>query len=93
MMSLHMYGLGRVVTQMINNTINYRVEILYKVKFAEPSQSDTTKGENIEFNTIEMQGQVAQLANDKWSVSKEFSDKAAAITYLETTLGGSSASL
>lgn len=79
-------GLGRVVTQMINNVVNYRVEFLYKVKFAEPSQEDTTKGENVEFSTVEMQGNIAQLSNGNWSISKEFTTKEAAIEYLEGLL-------
>lgn len=83
-------GLGRVVTQMVDNVVSYRVEFLYKVKFAEPSQEDTTKGENVEFNTVEMEGQVAQLANGNWSISQEFTTKEAAISYLETLLGGAS---
>lgn len=79
-------GLGRIVTQMINNVINYRVEFLYKVKFAEASQTDATRGENVEFNTVEMQGQVAQLANGEWSISQEFTTKEAATAYLENLL-------
>ena len=79
-------GLGRVVTQMINNVINYRVEFIYKVKFAEPSQEDTTKGENVEFNTVEMEGTVSQLANGNWSISQDFTTKEAATTYLENLL-------
>lgn len=86
-------GLGRIVTQMINNVISYRVEFLYKVKFAEPSQEDTTKGETVEFATVEMEGQVAQLANGNWSIAQDFTTKEAATTYLEGLLGGSPASL
>ena len=82
-------GLGRIVTQMINNVINYRVEFLYKVKFAEASQTDATRGENVEFNTVEMQGQVAQLANGEWSISQEFTTKDAATAYLENLLSAS----
>ena len=79
-------GFGRVVTQMINNVINYRVEFIYKTKFAEPSQEDNTKGENVEFSTVEMQGTISQLADGKWSISKEFSTKESAIAYLEGLL-------
>lgn len=86
-------GLGRIVTQMINNVISYRVEFLYKVKFAEPSQSDTTKGETVEFNTVEMQGQIAQLANGNWSTAQDFTTKDAATTFLETLLGGAPVSV
>ena len=86
-------GLGRIVTQMINNNISYRVEVLYKVKFAEPSQEDNTKGETVEFATVEIEGQIAQLGNNKWSIAKDFTTKEAATSWLETLLGGSPASL
>ena len=76
-------GLGRVLTLMINGVISYRVEFLSKVKFAEPSQEDNTKGESVEFGTVEMEGTVAQLTNGNWSASQDFSTKAGAITYLE----------
>lgn len=79
-------GFGRVVVKMVNNVRKYKVEFLYKVKFAEPSQEDTTKGENIEFSTSELEGTVAALANGKWSITKTFDTQAAAITYLEGLL-------
>ena len=79
-------GLGRVVVKMINGSYKYKVEFLYKVKFAEPSQEDTTKGESVEFGTTEIEGSVAALANGKWSVAKTFDTQAEAITYLEGIL-------
>lgn len=81
-------GLGRIVTKMVNGVYYYKVEILYKVKFSEPSQENTTKGENVEFGTTEIEGTIAALANGKWSVAKQFDTKAAAVSYLETALGG-----
>ena len=83
-------GFGRVITEMVDGNYQYRVEFLAKVKFAEASQDDSTKGENVEFNTFEMQGQVAQCGNGYWSESQTFTDKAAAISYLEGLLSGSS---
>lgn len=76
-------GLGRIIVKMVNGAYKYKVEFLYKVKFSEPSQDDNTKGENLEFSTSELEGTVAALANGKWSVSKTFDTKEAAITYLE----------
>lgn len=76
-------GFGRVITKMVNGAYKYKVEFLYKVKFAEPSQENTTKGENLEFSTSEIEGTVAALANGKWSVAKQFDTKEEAITYLE----------
>ena len=82
-------GLGRIVTKMVANTPKYKVEFLYKVKFSEPSQDNTTKGESVEFSTTEIEGTVAALANGKWSVAKEFDDKPSALAYLEGLLGTS----
>ena len=76
-------GLGRVVTKMVNGAYKYKVEFLHKVKFAEPSQSNTTKGANLEFGTVEIQGTVSTLENGDWSKAKSFDTKAAAIAYLE----------
>ena len=79
-------GLGRVVTKMVNGNYKYKVEFLYKVKFAEPSAENTTKGESVEFATTEIEGTVNALKNGKWSVAKTFDTKSAAISYLEGLL-------
>ena len=75
-------GFGRIVTKMVNNVYKYKVEFLYKVKFAEPSQEDSTKGESVEFGTSEIEGSVAALANGKWSTAKVFNTMADARSYL-----------
>lgn len=79
-------GLGRIITKMVKGQYKYKVEFLHKVKFAEPSQEDNTKGENTEFNTTELEGTVAQLANGDWSKTKTFDTKTEAIQYLEGLL-------
>ncbi len=76
-------GLGRIITKMVAGKYKYKVEFLHKVKFAEPSQEDNTKGENLEFNTTELEGTVSKLANGDWSKTKTFDTKSEAITYLE----------
>lgn len=81
-------GLGRVVTKMVNGNYKYKVEFLNKVKFSEPSQENTTKGESIEFGTTEISGTISALANGEWSTAKQFDTKAAAVAYLETLCGG-----
>lgn len=82
-------GLGRVVTKMVAGVYKYKVEFLYKVKFSEPSQENTTKGESVEFGTTEIEGTVNALANGNWSVAQTFDSKASAISYLEGLLGTS----
>ncbi len=81
-------GLGRIVTKMVGGAYKYKVEFIYKVKFSEPSQEDTTKGESVEFGTTEIEGVLAALANGEWSKAKTFDTKAAAVTYLEGLMGG-----
>lgn len=76
-------GLGRVVTKMVNGVYKYKAEFIYKVKFSEPSQENTTKGESVEFGTTEIEGTLAALANGKWSIAKSFDTKAEAVSYIE----------
>ena len=81
-------GLGRIVTKMVNGAYKYKVEFINKVKFSEPSQDNTTRGDSIEFGTTEIEGTISALANGEWSVAKQFDNKAAAIAYLEELCGG-----
>ena len=76
-------GFGRILTKIVNSEYKYKVEFLPKVKFAEPSQEDATKGESVEFKTSTLEGTVMKLADGTWSKAKTFTDKAQAIAYLE----------
>ena len=75
-------GFGRIITKIHNGERKYKVEILFKVKFSEPSQENTTKGESVEFGTYEIEGTVSKLANGDWSKTKTFADYDAALAYL-----------
>lgn len=83
-------GLARIVVKMVNNVRLYKVEILNKVKFSEPSQEDQTKGESVEFATPEIEGTIATLANGDWSDSKTFSSKEAALAFIQATFADAS---
>lgn len=78
-------GLGRIVTKMVNGAYKYKVEILKKVKFSEPSKDENTKGESIEFATPSIEGIIAALndLNNTWSIAKVFNVKSDALTYLK----------
>lgn len=76
-------GFGRIVTKMVNGAYKYKVEFLHKVKFSEPSQEDTTRGESVEFGTTTIDGVVSALKNGKWSTTATFDTKAEAQTYLK----------
>lgn len=76
-------GVGRIITKMVSGVYYYKAEVLFKVKFAEPSQDDTTKGESIEFNTTEIEGQIATLADGRWCTSQTFTTKANALAFIQ----------
>ena len=75
-------GFGRIITKMVNGEYKYDVEVLYKVKFAEPSQENQTKGENVEFGTTELSGVASTLANGNWSLQATFTTRTEAEAYL-----------
>lgn len=77
-------GLGRIITKMVSGVLFYKAEVLYKVKFAEPSQDDTTKGESVEFSTPEIEGTIATLANGNWCTSQTFTSKDDALEFIQT---------
>lgn len=79
-------GLGRVVTKMVGGKYVYKGEFIYKVKFSEPSQEDSTKGESVDFSTPEIEGTAATLANGDWSAAQVFDTKAAAVTWVKGKL-------
>lgn len=82
-------GVGRILTKMVNGAYKYKVNFLYKVKFSEPSNDETTKGETVEFSTPSVEGMVSALSDNKgtWGISKTFTDKDDAISYLKGLLG------
>lgn len=81
-------GLGRITKLMVDGAIKYRGTVLALVKFNEPSETDTTQGENVEFNTTELSGTMVVPENGNWRQRKIFDSKADAISYIEGLLGG-----
>lgn len=79
-------GFGRILTKLVNGAYKYKVEFLPKVKFSEPSQEDSTKGESVEFKTSTLEGTVMKLADGTWSKAKTFTSKSEAVTYLENLM-------
>lgn len=85
-------GLGRIVTMMVSGVYKYKVEFLNKVKFSEPSQEDNTKGEDVEFGTVEIEGTISTLSSGDWSVAQTFDTRQGAVTYLNSLFGTAQAS-
>lgn len=81
-------GIGRIVTKMVNGAYRYKCEFLYKVKFSEPSKSEQTKNDSVEFSTPTVEGIIASLSDalGTWSKTKVFNTKSEALTYLKNLL-------
>lgn len=79
-------GIARILTKIVNGEYKYKVEFLPKVKFSEPEQEETTKGDSIEFKTPSVEGTVLKLANGIWSRAKTFTSKEEAISYLDSLM-------
>ena len=79
-------ALGRILTKIVNGEKKFKVELLHKVKFAEPNADEKTKGESIEFGTSAIEGTVHALENGDWSKAKTFTEYAQASAYLDGLL-------
>lgn len=80
-------GVGRIINKLKDGVRYYKVEFLSKVKFAEPSQENTTHGETTEFGTQQIEGTIVTLENGMWSKTKTFTTHSAAIAYLASCFG------
>ena len=80
-------AIARILVKMVNNVTIYKAMILYKVKFAEPSEDENTKGESVDFSTPSINGKIATLANGEWKTAKTFSTKAEALAFIQSVLG------
>lgn len=79
-------ALGRIVTKMVANERQYKVEYLSKVKFQEPNADENTKGATVEFGTTSIEGTVMALEDGTWSKAKTFDDYEDASDYLDELL-------
>lgn len=75
-------SVARIIVKLVENVKIYKVEALLKVKFSEPSSSNQTKGESVEFTTPEIEGTIATLKNGDWKKTQTFSSEDDAIDYI-----------
>lgn len=82
-------GISVIQKKMVNGTISWRAIVLCKVMFAIPSESFTTQGESVEWQTPEISGTIMRddTANQAWKREATFTSEAQAQSYLKTRLG------
>lgn len=80
-------GLGFYGTKKVKGVAKYRAIWLPKVQFAEPEDTNATKGESVEFNTPSLEGTIMADDNGDWKKEQTFATEAEAVTYLENKAG------
>lgn len=80
-------GLGRIVTKMVDGAYAYKAEFIAKVKFKEPNQEESTKGDAVAFGTVSLEGDASTIATGQWSKTNTFTALADAVEYLDTCFG------
>ena len=81
-------GVGYILSKMVNGARKYKVDFFYKAKFKDMQVSQQTKGEQIEFTTPTVEGNISVLADGKgtWRKSKTFTALSDALTYLKNLM-------
>ena len=79
-------GLGVIAPERIDGTTKYVALILFAVKFSDPPEALTTKGENLQFNTPTIQGVAISNGEGNWKKTNTFDTETEAITYIKGVL-------
>lgn len=77
-------GVGFYVPRMKDGATTYDAYWFYKVKFTEPTQSFTTKGETITFNGDSISGTASSDDSKRFNTSKTFATPEEAENWLNT---------
>jgi phi13 family phage major tail protein len=80
-------GIGFYGVKKVNGVRKYRAIWLPKVQFAEPSDTNATKGETLAFATPVLEGTIMLDDDGTWKKEKTFDAESAAIAYLQAKSG------
>lgn len=80
-------GIGFYGVKKVGGVRKYRAIWLPKVQFAEPEDTNATKGESVEFNTPSLEGTIMLDEDGNWKMEKTFESEADAKAYLEDKAG------
>jgi len=76
-------GIGFYGVRSVGGVKKYRAIWLVKVKFAEPTDQNSTQGETITFNTPVIVGNIMTDSDGDWKSEQTFETETEAKTYLE----------
>lgn len=88
-------GIGAVKRYQLNGAVTFRPVIFTKARFALPSDSAETQGEEIDWQTQELEATLMRddTADQTWKIipKDNFATEAQAVAYIRAKLGGASA--
>ena len=80
-------GYGFVSVEVVDGVRKYLTYVVHKVKFSLPSETHTTKGDNITFNTSSLEGKAIADKSGAWRTKTYYTTAAEAIAALKTKFG------
>lgn len=80
-------SIGFYAVKRVSGVSKYRAIWLKKVQFAEPADTNATKGETVVFNTPTIEGTIMVDDDDNWKNEKTFDTAAEAVAYLQGKSG------
>ena len=80
-------GYGFVSVEVVDGEKRYLMYWVHKVKFSLPSETHTTKGDNIAFNTSSIEGKAVADKSGAWRTKTYFETADEAINALKTKAG------
>lgn len=83
-------GLGWITVEKVDGVRSFIGNFLPKVKFSEPTEDYTTKGESIEYKTPSISGRALAEDDGLWKSVKSFETEAEAVTWINSQFGQAS---
>lgn len=80
-------GIGFYGVKIVNGVRKYRAIWLPKVQFAEPADTNATKGETVTFNTPVLEGTIMFDDDGNWKYENTFDTEQEAVSYLNDKAG------
>lgn len=80
-------GIGFYCIKKVDNVQKYRAIWLPKVQFAEPNDSNNTKGQNVSFASSTLEGTIMLDDNGDWKKEQTFDTEAQAKAYVDDKAG------
>ncbi|SCH77716.1 phage major tail protein%2C phi13 family [uncultured Dorea sp.] len=84
-------GMGWISAEVVDGARSYIGNFLKKVKFSEPSEEYSTKGDSIEYKTPSISGRALAMDNGDWKETEMCSTEADALKWIYTQFGSSQA--